>query len=62
MKRAKSHLLQCRWEGKSLPVGLVDSDIWNLGAPKFIQESMKHMNSYMKKSYEFYSLRWCWDQ
>ena len=27
--------------------------IWNLGTPEFIYVSMKHMNSYMKKSYEF---------
>ena len=27
--------------------------IWNLGTPEFIYEFMKHMNSYMKKSYEF---------
>ena len=26
---------------------------WNLGTPKFINEFMKHLNSYMKKSYEF---------
>ena len=25
---------------------------WNLGTPKFINEFMKHLNSYMKKSYE----------
>ena len=27
--------------------------IWNLGKPEFIYEFMKHMNSYMKESYEF---------
>ena len=27
--------------------------IWNLGTPEFIYEFMKHMISYMKKSYEF---------
>ena len=27
--------------------------IWNLGTPEFLYEFMKHMNSYMKKSYEF---------
>ena len=27
--------------------------IWNFGTPEFIYEFMKHMNSYMKKSYEF---------
>ena len=27
--------------------------IWNLDTPEFIHEFMKHMNSHMKKSYEF---------
>ena len=31
----------------------LQADIWNLGTPKFIYEFMKHMNSYLKKSYEF---------
>ena len=31
----------------------IRKSIWKLGTPKFIHEVMKHMNSYMKKSYEF---------
>ena len=27
--------------------------ICNIGTPEFMYEFMKHMNSYMKKSYEF---------
>ena len=34
-------------------VNLVINIIWNLGTPEFIYEFMKHMNSYMKKSYEY---------
>ena len=33
--------------------GLCNICIWNLGTPEFIYEFMKHMNSFMKKSYEF---------
>ena len=31
----------------------VSTNIWNLVTPEFIYEFMKHMHSYMKKSYEF---------
>ena len=32
---------------------MVGNIVWNLDTPEFIYEFMKHMNSYIKKSYEF---------
>ena len=38
---------------RRLPGQPAGAGIWNLGTPEFIYEFMKHMNSCMKKSYEF---------
>ena len=49
---AGQELIHCSIEPE-LPLRQQPSSILNLGTPEFIYEIMKHMNSYMKKSYEF---------